>query len=78
MSDDHGRRAGNHTEAERSGAFVARVWRDNGGLRARIRSNIHLPDPEDVDDFTGDADRVAEELVDRFRRWIEAFASDRT
>jgi hypothetical protein len=61
-------------DEERGGAFVARVWHDTRGLRARIRHTVELADPEEVATVAGHADHVVPDLVGRFGRWIEDFA----
>ncbi len=71
MPADHAPRAAH----EHSGAFVARVWHDEDGLRARVRHTADLADPEHVATLTGEPAGVVPDLVGRFRRWIEEFAA---
>jgi hypothetical protein len=57
-----------------SGAFVARIWHDDRGLRARVRHTVDLADAEQVTTIRGANDEVLPDLVGRFRHWAESFA----
>jgi hypothetical protein len=75
MPADDDPRSVDRPVTERTGAFVARVWHDEGGLRARVRHTVDLPEPEEVATVTGGTEHVVPELVGRFRHWIEEFVA---
>jgi hypothetical protein len=77
MADDDAdpARVGPNDEAP-SGAFVARIWHDERGLRARVRHTVDLAAAEQVATIRGTSDQVLPDLVGRFRRWAEDFAAD--
>ena len=64
-----------------SGAFVARIWHDPDGLRARVRHTGDLGSPNRADDevalLRGAPDHVIDDLVDRFHHWADNFAAGR-
>lgn len=62
-------------EPELTAAFVARLWPDVRGLRARIRHTIDLSRPEVEATTSGTSDAVISDLVDRFTTWAKEFAS---
>jgi len=57
-----------------TGAFVARLWPDVRGLRARVRHTIDLSTPEIEATTTGPSDQVVSDLIGRFTTWAEDFA----
>jgi hypothetical protein len=59
---------------EPSGAFVARLWPDVRGLRARVRHTIDLTTPEIEATTTGSSEQVVSDLIGRFSTWAEDFA----
>jgi hypothetical protein len=74
MADDDGPTSARPDPAGPSGAFVARIWHDGQDLRARVRHTADLADADQVATIRGARDHVLPDLVDRFRRWAEAFA----
>jgi hypothetical protein len=77
MADDDADPAGVGPNDEApSGAFVARIWHDDRGLRARVRHTVDLSDAEQVATIRGASDQVLPDLVGRFRRWAEDFVAD--
>lgn len=62
-------------EHELTGAFVARLWPDVQGLRARVRHTIDLTLPEVEATSTGTDEQVVSDLIGRFSTWAKDFAS---
>jgi hypothetical protein len=63
-----------------SGAFVARIWHDPEGLRARVRHTADVRErcaDDEVALLRGPRDRVIGDLVDRFHHWAVRCAGAR-
>jgi len=61
-------------DADLTGAFVARLWSDAQGLRARVRYTVDLAAPEIEATLRGTPEHVVSELTARFSQWAEDFA----
>jgi len=61
-------------DVDLTGAFVARLWRDAQGLRARVRYTVDLAAPETEATLRGTREQVVSELTARFNQWTEDFA----
>jgi hypothetical protein len=80
MTDDDAAETGTATDDDGpSGAFVARIWHDPDGLRARVRHTADVGGAHGADDevafLRGARDHVIDDLVDRFHHWADHFAS---
>ena len=62
-------------EHELTGVFVARLWPDVHGLRARVRHTVDLTLPEVEATSSGPDEQVVSELIGRFSSWAKDFAS---
>jgi hypothetical protein len=61
-------------EHELTGAFVARLWPDVRGLRARVRHTVDLSVPEVEATTAGTSEQVVSDLIGRFSAWARDFA----